>query len=746
MRPDSLRVLSLAFVALFLAACKTVTVEQPTADSVHITAPDIVLSFPSGRPDPLEVTLNGADISAQFSVSETGATATGANIRSFLVDGKNALKVVKPNTPTRFFVFDQSGPMVHITNVNEGGSIGISGYVEDPSGIASVRVNGADVSLDAGNAFSVSVANSNFVEFVSTDTNGFERRQKFARPSVAIGNAMALRVARSGLDFAVAEIEDLLVSDSLSDLISAVNPILEQSFLGNSITADVNSASLDTANVDFNITGTGGQFSLSGDVTGLVADFSAEIDPLIGWNWTINGKFFLDRATFSADASVSVSGGNVAVDVSVNTLDLDRIRSDINNFPDWLLTPIYEVFEWLFEIIIKGQVEGLAEEKLTEFLDAFPDSIVIDIDGSQVKPLVTPEAVTSPSNGLNLRLGAHIYALTANGPNQLGSAYDSAGAIPTPTTTAPGDTARDVGVVIGENTINQALAAVVESGILNVALTVADLPGIGDVDPSANNVRVRVAPTTAPVIDLISGQENGLGRLTLNDFYIAFDVMPSGSSEFQTFLGATLDISAAADLGVTADNAIAIDLVGTPLFVIRDLDDAASIKFDEGLAQALFDEFLPVVLPPIMNAIGAIPLPTFEGYGVNVGALWVVDAAGDYVGLTADLVKVATTASAPAPMTFASIGGTAQAASLSLSGGTTVKDDTVVISVGGMNPSAGDLQYRYSLDGAPYGLWKSGDEITLYGVRTGDHTVTVCARTALLVEDPDCVALEFTVE
>lgn len=747
MRPDSIRILTLAFLALFLTACKTVTVEQPTADSVHTSAPDLVLSFPSGAPDTLEITLNGEDITAQFSVSDSGATATGANIASYLVDGKNALKVVKPNTPTRFFVFDQSGPMVHITNVTEGGSIGISGYVEDPSGIASVTVNGTNVSLDAENNFSVSVANNNFVEFVSTDTNGYVRTQNFARPNVAMNNAMSLRVARSGLDFAVAEIEELLVSDSLSDLLSGLNPILEDSILGNDFEVSVLGANIDDASISFNITGSGGNFNLSGDVYDLVADFSVFIDYI--WplgTGTIDGQFFLDHAGFNADATVTASGGNVNVSVSMNDLDLDTIRSDINNFPDWLLTPIYEIFEWLFELIIKGQVEGLAEEKLGEFLDAFPDSIVIDIDGNQVKPLVSPESVSSPGNGLNIGLGAHIYALTSNGPNQVGSAYEAAGAMPSPTTTAPGDSARDVGVVISENTINQALAAVVESGILNVSLTAADLPGIGDVDPSANNVRVRVAPTTAPVIDLISAQENGLGRLTLNDFYIAFDIIPSGSTEFQTFLGATLDISAAADLGVTDDNAIAIDLVGTPTFVIRELDDEGTIRLDEALAQTLFDEFLPVALTPIMNAIGAIPLPSFEGYGVNVGSLWVVDAAGDYVGLTADLVKVATTAAAPAPMTFANVAGTAQAASFSFGGAPTVKGDTVVISVGGINPSEGDLQFRYSLDGAPYGLWKRGDEITLYGVRSGDHTVSVCARTALLVEDPDCATVEFTVE
>lgn len=747
MQPNSIRLVTLAFVALFLTACKTVTVEQPEADSVHTTAPDVVLAFPNGKPDTLEITLNGQDITSQFAVTDSGATATGSNIASFLVDGKNALKVVKPNTPTRFFTFDQSGPMVHIMEVTEGGSIGISGYVEDPSGIASVTVNGTSVTLDGDNNFSVSVANNDYVEFVSTDTNGYTRTQTYARPGVAFNDAMSLRVARSGLDFAVAEIEALLVSDGLSDLIAGLNPILEDSFLGNDITVDVLAASIDDASIAFNITGSGGNFNLSGDVYDLAADFSAFIDYV--WplgTGTIDGSFYLDHAGFSADATVTASGGNVNVDVNVTDLDLDAIRSDINNFPDWLLTPIYEIFEWLFEIIIEGQVESLAEDKLSEFLDAFPDSIVIDIDGNQVKPLVSPESVSSPSNGLNIGLGAHIYALTENGPNQVGSAYDAAGAMPSPTTTAPGDSERDVGVIIAENTINQALAAIVESGILNISMTAAELPGIGDVDPSAANVRVRLAPTSAPSIDLISSQETGLGRLNFQDFYIAFDVLPEGETEFQTFLGATLDISAAADLGVTDENAIAIDFVGVPSIVIRDLDDEGSISLDEGLAQTLFDEFIPVVLPPVMNAIGAIPLPTFEGYGVNVGSLWVVDAAGDYVGLTADLIKVETMAAAPAPTTFASIGGGAQAASFSLTGTPTIEGDKVVINVGGVNPSEGDLQFKYSLDGAPYGVWKRVDEITLYGVRPGDHTVSVCSRTALLAEDSECATVEFTVE
>ncbi|MCG8672004.1 MAG: hypothetical protein MI867_21550 [Pseudomonadales bacterium] len=747
MRLEFSRVIALAFVALFLTACKTVTIEQPEADSVHVTAPDVVLTFPSGLPDALEITLNGQDITSQFSVTDAGATANGSSIASYLVDGKNALKVVNPSTPTRFFVYDQSGPVVHILNVTEGGSIGISGYVEDPSGVQSVTVNGSNVSLGEDNTFSVSVANGDFVEFVSTDTNGYVRTQNFARPDVAISNAMNLRVARSGLDFAVAEIESLLVSDSLGDLISGVNPIADDSILGNSYEVNVTDATIEEANISLNITGSNGNLNLSGDVYDVVADFSVFIDYI--WplgTGTIDGSFFLDHAGFNANATVSASGGNVSVAVDVTDLDLDAIRSDINNFPDWLLTPIYEVFEWLFEIIIRGQVEDLAEEKLGEFLNAFPDSIVLDIDGNQIKPLVSPESVSSPSNGLNIGLGAHIYALTSNGPNQVGSAYDDAGTMPTPTTTAPGDEERDVGVVLGENTINQALSAVVESGILNVSMTAADLPGIGDIDPSAANVRVRITPTAAPTIDLKSAFETGLGSLAFNDFFIGFDIIPEGETEFQLFLGATIDIGGTADLGITDDNAIAIDIIGTPTVVVRDLDSSGMIAFDKALAQTLFDEFIPVVLPPVLNAIGAIPLPSFEGYGVNVGSIWVMDNDGDYIGLTADLVKVSTTAAAAVPSTFANLAGTAQAASFSFGGAPTVDGDKVVISVGGINPEEGAMSFKYSLDGAPFGLWKQRDEITLYNLRSGDHTVTVCARSAALVEDPDCATVEFEVE
>ena len=54
------------------------------------------------------------------------------------------------------------------------------------------------------------------------------------------------------------------------------------------------------------------------------------------------------------------------------------------------------------------------------------------------------------------------------------------------------------------------------------------------------------------------------------------------------------------------------------------------------------------------------------------------------------------------------------------------------------------MAYRYSVNGAPFGLWKNRTEINLYGLRAGDHEVTVCSRNAMMVVDTDCDVVNVT--
>ncbi len=125
MRIDVRHLFMVTLFALFLTACKSVTVTNPTAGTVYLTAPEVQLSFPKGKPDVLTVSLNDRDITSLLTVTSTGATASVGSIASYLRDGENFLRVTNPVTPTVKFIYDISGPMVHITKVTEGSQLNI---------------------------------------------------------------------------------------------------------------------------------------------------------------------------------------------------------------------------------------------------------------------------------------------------------------------------------------------------------------------------------------------------------------------------------------------------------------------------------------------------------------------------------------------------------------------------------------------------------------------------------------------
>lgn len=753
MRIDVRRLLLVTLFAMFLSACKTVTVTNPVADRVYITAPDVQLSFPKGQPDVLKVTLNDRDITALLAVTSTGASATGTAIAPFLQDGDNFLRVTTPTTPTVKFVYDISGPMVHVTSVTEGSSLSVQGYVEDPSGVKSVTINGTALALGTGNSFSTTIANGSYVTFVSTDTNNKVRTQKFARPSANVTNSLSVRVNRNGLDFITDEVENVLESSALGKLLAGMNPMKHECILGSCYDINVNDATLQTADLQLDIKTTAdGTLGVSGTMTGIWADYAVVIYPLIGWTSTIDGEATVDRANFTATAKVSVgSDSKVAVSISNLTLSLGTLSASVGILPSWLVSPFLNAFKGIVEWILAEQLKQIMPAKMAEMVDTFPASLLIDINGNQIKPSILPSSVTTPSNGLNIGLGARLYNVTTNGPKLVGSAWKDMGAAPAATNVSPTGVTKDIGIVLSSNMINQALAAATASGMLNISLTENDLPGIADMSGvnATDNLRVRLIPASAPTLELVKATK-GLATFRMHDLYLALDATVDATNALKLVMGATIDVEATADLGVTSDNALAIEFVGTPRIKIRSIDKASTLILSAALAQTFMDELTPKVLPVVMGMIGAVPLPSFEGYGISVGEMWVTDTNANYIGIVASMVKASTTASAPAPTTSAyvqnsTVATTSGVKSAGASTAVQVSTDVVTVILDGYNPSEGNLQYRYSLDGAFFSPWKERKNIKLYGLKAGLHTLMVCSRTALLVEDPACTSLSFYV-
>jgi hypothetical protein len=752
MRPDTIRLFYTMVLALFLTACKTVTVTNPEANKVYTAAPDVQLAFPKGKPDGLKVLINDADITALLTVTDTGATAAGASIAAYLADGDNYLRVASPATPAVKFVFDKSGPTVHITKVTEGASLAIQGYVEDPSGVKSVTVNGAALSLGTGNTFSTTVANGSYVTFVSTDNINLVRTQKFARPSVTMANSVSLRINRRGLDFLTAEVQSLLKSAALGRLIAGMNPLKSDSIpLIGEYQISVTDARIGDAKLNLVVKSTGdGSFDVSGSITNFWAAYSLWFKSYLGWASTVTGTVTVDTITFAGSAKAGITAGKVNLTLGALTLNLGEIKANFGILPSWLVSPFINAFKFIVEWILTEQVKQILPSKLSELLDTFPSTLLVEINGSKIKPEILPSSISSPSNGINLGLGARLINVTTTGPKVLGSAFKDMGNAPAASTVSPSGVEKDIGVVLTQNVVNQALSSITAAGMLSISLTEADIPGIGNLQgvSAEENVRVRVMPSSAPTIELVKSA-NGLGTLRFHDLGLALDGTIDDTGALKLIMGAVIDVEATADLGVAANGtALAIEFAGTPRIKVRSIDPASALTLPQDLAQRFLDELTPKVLPVVMGLIGAIPLPSFEGYSLSVGDIWVTDASANHVGLVANLVKVTTTASAPVPTTYATVQNATVSSrsgikSAAASAAVDVSGKVVSILLDGYNPSEGKLQYRYSVDGAPFSPWKERSKLRLHGLSAGLHTVQVCARTALLAEDPACTSVSF---
>lgn len=753
MRHPLERLFLVVLFAFILSACKSVTIVNPVAGQVYTSPPNVELTFPKGAPPSLVVKLNDQDVSSLFAVSDAGAIASGSGLRPYLADGQNILRVSTPATLPVKFTYDVTGPMIHISRVTEGSQLNIQGYADDPSGVASVTVNGTAVPLAADNSFNVNVANGNYVTFISTDRNNRVRTQRFARPNVTATNSVSLRINRRGLDFITQEAESIMQSSALGSLIAGQNPMKNECLLGNCYQININDARLRTVDLQLNVLSTGnGSFGVSGNMTGIWADYALIIDPLIGFNSTIRGEATASRADFTASAQVRIGTGNtVNVAISNLSLNLGTISANVGILPSWLVSPFLNAFKGIFEWILAEQIRQILPVKLASMIDTYPQNLFVEINGDRIKPDILPSAISSPNNGLNLGLGARLYNVTARGPRVLGSAWRDMSSAPAATNISPSGVERDVGVVVSANVINQALSAATASGMLNFTLTDEQIPVLRDlVDglDETNQVRLRTVPVSPPTLELIRAQ-NGLATFRLHDFYIGLDAVVDDSGQLKLAMGATVDVESTADLGITRGNAVAVELIGTPRIKIRKLDEAGTLQLAEPLAQAIIDELIPRVLPTVMRAVGAFPLPSFEGYSLSVGDIWVLDSSANYVGIVANMVKTTTIASSPAPTTYADVALSVQASTLSTvqkSAVPATSPDVVTINVDGYNPSEGELSYRYSLDGEPFSLWKKRKNIQLYGLKPGQHEVKVCARTELLVEDPSCTVVNFEVK
>ena len=753
---------------LTLTACKQqFTIEAPTNNFINNDQPDIFrIAYPEGKPTGLSMQLNTANVTSLFTQGETEATASGDSLAEHIYPGRNVFRVSAGSKSEQvYFYYDVEGPAIHILEASHTSGT-VRGYLADRGGVVSLRIDGSPVTLDENNYFDTSFTSMPVNTFTAVDGFGNQSQTDFARNDQEFHPAMSARLNSGGISFLGDALAAALGAIDFDELLDSINPLVGLNFVG-FFTVEVNlrDFAFDEPDIDLAVLD---DERLATDVE--IPNFSIGMEMggrtlfLIPWN--VGGTITIDKVLMDTNLLLDIVNKDLDVDLSGTALRFQGFHLDLDYIPNILgfedlLSTIVEAIANALSPIIINVVEGVLVPVVSEFIGEIP--IQLDITTAENETLrvkALPDYLDTFDNGLTIDLGATITAPfpSADARPTLGHIY-SEGGTPTIGNTTPDGEPFDIGASISANLINQALLAAHESGITTMQIRPENTPGTdpegvsviendGDQIQTSDRIGMRLVPASPPFIKLLD-REGTWGVLGWYDVKLAFDLKRVGWDDYQTLFVTTFNLEVPFELGATDDGFLQIGIEQLPTIEIIKSDEQGSLVLSPFFINGILDHFMPVVLPKIAAELKSVPLPRIAGHSIHPRAFWVSGEGKNNLSLAGDLVKLSTTANAPAPDTILRFSGAttrsvAPAAVSAQSTELSVVNGEVTIGVSGSNPSSEPLEYRYRVDNGAWSVWKPRSRIQLQRLLGGEHVVEVCARTVLLKQDIDCPTVSFT--
>jgi len=783
--------ISILFVLFFLTACERISIDVPTEGAVTIEKPELfAVTFSSGTPANIRFQLNTIDVTDFFTITAAGAEAIGADLAEYVFSGKNSFVAIAGiEMQQSIFYYDITGPVIHTLNTDFAlGSV--TGYVVDPGGVASITLDGNPISLSADNEFVATFTSAPFNVFVAIDDFGHESTTTFARSSAEdieqnrYNASMSARLNNGGFEFLTEQVEIGLAGIDFEKAMKDLNPLFDFEVLGiGFFSVDVIDLSFDPPSVEITVNS---DEHLETHIA--IPNFQAGIKlyvPLFGFLgnlFSFNNTIFIENLTIDTDLILSIE--NADVDVAITNTSVgygDGITVDSN-----LLPPILDAFVGnitngaanAFTPTLIDIVKDLVLPAVSEFIREIPIDIEISTtDGDSLHISVLPTYLDTFEDGLTIDLNAGVVALATEKEikHALGALYVDSD-LPSLGNTTPGGNAFDFGASISVNFINQALFAAHEAGITTMNIGADNTPGTspeglsviltaGDDIQPLDLISMKLLPASPPFIKLVD-DDNIHGTLGWYDVVLEFDLKRNGWPDFLNLFSVTFNLEVPFELGATDDGFLLIGIEQLPTLEIIEANNIGPIQLTPKFMTSVIDYFMPIVMPALANKLKAVPLPRISGYGIYAEELWVSGTGHNNFSLAGSLVKLSVTEQASPPSSSLEFSGSneqnqstiASASSVSITEEidvlTEILDPTeetevivengeATITISGTNPTNSPLEYRYSVDGGDWTLWKQRNSIHLQRLLGGHHEVQVCARTVYLKQEQDCPIIEF---
>ena len=752
-----------------IAACEQANIEAPTDNYVdNALPPAFKVAFSGGIPATLNLQINTATVNDAFTISDTGAEATGDQLAEFIYPGRNVFRVeANGQVQQVYFYYDVLGPVVHILDVDRNTNT-VTGYAEDSGGVASLQLDGMPVVLDTNGGFVTAFVDQPINTLVATDNFGYSSTTEFARKDQDF-TGISARLNQGGLDFLLAVLEQELGQTDFGPIIATL-PVTRVSPLpGINLNIRVTQFDLDEPDIDLVV-----QDDETVDARIDLYDFDMGIQ--------VWGNIFLiplnsgavvhfDRLLIETNYLMDIIDSDLSVALDDTSYSMQGLAVNLLIIPsytyiDAIISGVTNNLINAFEPMIVGLSERVIAPIVSDFIKDIPINLQVTMPGDEEKVNIraVPEFLDSKDLGITVDLNTRIWAPEpADVPGQLGSLYVP-GATPSLGATTPSGTPFDFGASINSNVINQALYAAHESGITTMTIRPdiyanATPQGIAVYSADSNDIAqadaigMRIEPASAPFVKFMPADQ-AAGTLGWYDVKLSFDLYKPEWGEYRTLFGVTFNLEVPFEVGATEDGFLSIGIEQLPTINVLATDSSGMILLPPSFINKTLDYFMPAVLPRLAEELKVIPLPRIYNHSLYMREFWIAGSGNNSLSLAGDLVPYTVTASAPEPATVLDYEardidvqrdamtntGTVETSSV------TINNGEVTVDVDGINPEPvrGALEYRYRVDGGGWSVWKRRDEIRLSRLLAGEHQVEVCSRTVLLKREVACPEVAFS--
>ena len=506
---------------------------------------------------------------------------------------------------------DDADPQINLASPALGswvssGETTLTGSYND---LSAVTANAADANLgDATWSSGAELERGvNLIEATGTGTNGdivFQRGAvlagTFSDPDGPVQDAFIARVNEAGLDQVLGLAGDLLDLSALTDDLSALNPVLEDTVevLG----YDLVEYSVDIDEMTFRdpiirLDPRPGYLSVEVEIPYLFVDMTAFSDVTL-FDFEVGVSMAADSVDVVADVFVDADNGELTVSIDGADVTMRGFSYDASLLPSWIES-------WLFVDTIRGTIEDLVVEQLNTlvpeliagFLDDLPLTFELDLLGNPLTLEGTIADAFIDERGIQIAADMDVFIPGDAGLTHAG--YLTSGVVNAPelSTTAP------FSASLSDDTLNRLLFEVWKAGVLELEVDSED-PDLGlyiglildllNADEGGIAVSAAMPPVLVASGDAFEAQAGELELTVLT---------PGGD------LGESLTLSIAAFMGLELglkDNCLELELGEPELgLMVRESDWGATNE----ATTKLMEEMLPME-----TILGAIDLLLGDGF------------------------------------------------------------------------------------------------------------------------------------